>query len=143
SKLYSLPASHASRVYELLIGHLQLHYKSKYSSAVACSIRLQVFDFLLMMRTDSLHRLGFLSKDGVLRFSPYCHCDMGEPEKRGSEKKPAGSVSPPAGSPAPSSSSTTTTPSSSSTTTTPSSSIRTACLPYSPAFNVLLQCLKM
>uniref|UniRef100_A0AAZ3SLE3 Tuberin n=1 Tax=Oncorhynchus tshawytscha TaxID=74940 RepID=A0AAZ3SLE3_ONCTS len=103
SKLYSLPASHASRVYELLIGHLQLHYKSKYSSAVACSIRLQVFDFLLMMRTDSLHRLGFLSKDGVLRFSPYCHCDMGEPEKRGSEKKPAGSVSPPAGSPAPSS----------------------------------------
>uniref|UniRef100_A0AAZ3SI97 Tuberin n=1 Tax=Oncorhynchus tshawytscha TaxID=74940 RepID=A0AAZ3SI97_ONCTS len=114
SKLYSLPASHASRVYELLIGHLQLHYKSKYSSAVACSIRLQVFDFLLMMRTDSLHRLGFLSKDGVLRFSPYCHCDMGEPEKRGSEKKPAGSVSPPA-----------------------------ACLPYSPAFNVLLQCLKM
>ncbi|XP_036829666.1 tuberin isoform X3 [Oncorhynchus mykiss] len=133
SKLYSLPASHASRVYELLIGHLQLHYKSKYSSAVACSIRLQVFDFLLMMRTDSLHRLGFLSKDGVLRFSPYCHCDMGEPEKRGSEKKPAGSVSPPAGSPAPSSS----------TTTTPSSSIRTACLPYSPAFNVLLQCLKM
>uniref|UniRef100_A0A8C7KXH5 Tuberin n=1 Tax=Oncorhynchus kisutch TaxID=8019 RepID=A0A8C7KXH5_ONCKI len=114
SKLYSLPASHASRVYELLIGHLQLHYKSKYTSAVACSIRLQVFDFLLMMRTDSLHRLGFLSKDGVLRFSPYCHCDMGEPEKRGSEKKPAGSVSPPA-----------------------------ACLPYSPAFNVLLQCLKM
>uniref|UniRef100_A0A4W5K0I2 TSC complex subunit 2 n=1 Tax=Hucho hucho TaxID=62062 RepID=A0A4W5K0I2_9TELE len=77
SKLYSLPASHASRVYELLIGHLQLHYKNKYSSAVACSIRLQVFDFLLMMRTDSLHRLGFLSKDGVLRFSPYCHCDMG------------------------------------------------------------------
>lgn len=132
SKLYSLPASHASRVYELLIGHLQLHYKNKYSSAVACSIRLQVFDFLLMMRTDSLHRLGFLSKDGVLRFSPYCHCDMGEPEKRGSEKKPAGSVSPPAGSPAPSS-----------TTTPSSSSIRTACLPYSPAFNVLLQCLKM
>lgn len=131
SKLYSLPASHASRVYELLIGHLQLHYKNKYSSAVACSIRLQVFDFLLMMRTDSLHRLGFLSKDGVLRFSPYCHCDMGEPEKRGSEKKPAGSVSPPAGSPAPS------------TTTPSSSSIRTACLPYSPAFNVLLQCLKM
>uniref|UniRef100_A0A8C7L439 Tuberin n=1 Tax=Oncorhynchus kisutch TaxID=8019 RepID=A0A8C7L439_ONCKI len=130
SKLYSLPASHASRVYEL-----------KYTSAVACSIRLQVFDFLLMMRTDSLHRLGFLSKDGVLRFSPYCHCDMGEPEKRGSEKKPAGSVSPPAGSPAPSSSTTTTTPSS--TTTTPSSNIRTACLPYSPAFNVLLQCLKM
>lgn len=42
SKLYSLPASHASRVYELLISHLQLHYKNKYCSAIASSIRLQV-----------------------------------------------------------------------------------------------------
>ncbi len=103
SKLYSLPASHASRVYELLISHLQLHYKNKYYSATGSSIRLkvrlsapvsysdhldfrkrmmmlfvcQVFDFLLMMRADSLHRLGVPNKDGVLRFSPYCHCDVG------------------------------------------------------------------
>lgn len=42
SKLYSLPASHASRVFELLISHLQLHYKNKYCSAIASSIRLQV-----------------------------------------------------------------------------------------------------
>ncbi|XP_036393282.1 tuberin isoform X1 [Megalops cyprinoides] len=128
SKLYSLPASHACRVYELLIGHLQLHYKNKYCSAIASSIRLQVFDFLLLMRADSLHRLGVPNKDGVLRFSSYCHCDMGEPEKRASEKKPAGTVSPPAGSPVPA---------------TQPSSIRTACLPYSLAFSVLLQCLKL
>uniref|UniRef100_A0A8C9SA23 Tuberin n=1 Tax=Scleropages formosus TaxID=113540 RepID=A0A8C9SA23_SCLFO len=128
SKLYSLPASHVSRVYELLISHLQLHYKNKYTSPVACSIRLQVFDFLLLMRADSLHRLGVPNKDGVLRFSPYCHCDMGEPEKRASEKKPAGTVSPPAGSPAPAAQ---------------PASIRTACLPYSLAFCTLLQCLKL
>uniref|UniRef100_A0A8B9HQJ6 Tuberin n=1 Tax=Astyanax mexicanus TaxID=7994 RepID=A0A8B9HQJ6_ASTMX len=123
SKLYSLPASHASRVYELLISHVQLHYKNKYSSALASSIRLQVFDFLLLMRADSLHRLGVPNKDGVLRFSPYCYCDVGEVEK-----KPAGTVSPTAGSPAPAA---------------PPTSIRTAYLPYSLAFNVLLQCLKM
>ncbi|KAG9337413.1 hypothetical protein JZ751_028834 [Albula glossodonta] len=144
SKLYSLPASHASRVYELLIAHLQLHYKNKYSSVIASSIRLQVFDFLLLVRADSLHRLGVPNKDGVLRFSPYCHCDMGFPqnfisvsvlseplqetEKRVSEKKPAGTVSPPAGSPAPPAQ---------------PSSIRTAYLPYSQAFSVLLQCLKL
>ncbi|KAL2087013.1 hypothetical protein ACEWY4_018072 [Coilia grayii] len=128
SKMYSLPASHASRVYELLISHLQLHYKHKYSSAIASSIRLQVFDFLLLMRADSLHRLGVPNKDGVMRFSPYCHCDMGEPEKRVNEKKPAGSVSPPAGSPVPAG---------------PPSSIRTAYLPYSLAFSVVLQCLRM
>ncbi|KAI2668108.1 Tuberin [Labeo rohita] len=92
SKLYSLPASHASRV------------------------------------ADSLHRLGVPNKDGVLRFSPYCHCDVGESEKRVTDKKPTGTVSPPTGSPTPAA---------------PPSSIRTAYLPYSLAFNVLLQCLKM
>ncbi|XP_073328273.1 tuberin isoform X2 [Pagrus major] len=132
SKLYSLPASHASRVYELLISHLQLHYKNKYCSAIASSIRLQVFDFFLMMRADSLHRLGVPNKDRVMRFSPYCYCDTGEPEKRVSEKKPAGSTSPPAGSPAP--------PTAASAST---ASIRSAYLPYAPAFSVLLQCLKM
>ncbi|XP_060716149.1 tuberin isoform X2 [Tachysurus vachellii] len=128
SKLYSLPASHASRVYELLITHLQLHYKNKYCSALASSVRLQVFDFLLLMRADSLHRLGVPNKDGVLRFSPYCYCDVGGTEKREAEKKPAGTVSSPTGSPAPAA---------------PPTSIRTACLPYNLAFNVLLQCLKM
>ncbi|KAI5620298.1 tuberin isoform X4, partial [Silurus asotus] len=128
SKLYSLPASHASRVYELLISHLQLHHKNKHCSALASSIRLQVFDFLLLMRADSLHRLGVPNKDGFLRFSPYCYCDVGGTEKRETEKKPTGSVSSPTGSPAPAA---------------PPTSIRTACLPYSLAFSVLLQCLKM
>uniref|UniRef100_A0A8C2KUM6 Tuberin n=1 Tax=Cyprinus carpio TaxID=7962 RepID=A0A8C2KUM6_CYPCA len=128
SKLYSLPASHASRVYELLISHLQLHYKNKYYSAAGSSIRLKVFDFLLMMRADSLHRLGVPNKDGVLRFSPYCHCDVGESEKRVTDKKPTGTVASPTGSPTPAA---------------PPSSIRTAFLPYSLAFSVLLQCLKM
>uniref|UniRef100_A0A3B4ESQ3 Tuberin n=1 Tax=Pundamilia nyererei TaxID=303518 RepID=A0A3B4ESQ3_9CICH len=132
SKLYSLPASHASRVYELLISHLQLHYKNKYCSTIASTIRLKVFDFFLMMRADSLHRLGVPNKDGVMRFSPYCYCDIGEPEKRVGEKKPAGSTSPPAGSPAPPAA-----PPSS------AASTRSAYLPYSPAFSVLLQCLKM
>uniref|UniRef100_A0A3Q0RWB6 Tuberin n=1 Tax=Amphilophus citrinellus TaxID=61819 RepID=A0A3Q0RWB6_AMPCI len=132
SKLYSLPASHASRVYELLISHLQLHYKNKYCSAIASTIRLQVFDFFLMMRADSLHRLGVPNKDGVMRFSPYCYCDSVEPDKRVSEKKPAGSTSPPAGSPAPPAAPPTS-----------AASIRSAYLPYAPAFSVLLQCLKM
>uniref|UniRef100_A0A674PC77 Tuberin n=1 Tax=Takifugu rubripes TaxID=31033 RepID=A0A674PC77_TAKRU len=77
SKLYSLPAVHASRVYELLISHLQLHYKNKYSSAIASSIRLQVFDFFLMMRADSLHRIGVPNKDRAMRFSPYCYSSAG------------------------------------------------------------------
>ncbi|KAM9819610.1 tuberin isoform 1-T1 [Syngnathus typhle] len=132
NKLYSLPASHATRVYEMLISHLQLHYKNKYCSVIASSIRLQVFDFFLMMRADSLHRVGVPNKDGAMRFSPYCYCDLGEPDKRANEKKPPGPTSPPAsGAPPPPAPSSATAP------------IRFAYLPYSPAFSVLLQCLKM
>lgn len=41
-----------------------------------CSARSpQAFDFLLQLRADSLHRLGLPSKDGLVRFSPYCVCD--------------------------------------------------------------------
>ncbi|NXI35896.1 TSC2 protein, partial [Galbula dea] len=127
TKLYSLPSSHAMRVYEMLIQHIQRHYIYSYSLAVASSIRLQVFDFLLMLRADSLHRLGLANKDGAVRFSPYCLCDFVEPEKRASEKKPAGTLSPPSGSPS--------VPSQNAT-------IRVGHLPYSMVFGVLLQCLK-
>uniref|UniRef100_A0A8C9EYW2 Tuberin n=1 Tax=Pavo cristatus TaxID=9049 RepID=A0A8C9EYW2_PAVCR len=122
TKLYSLPSSHATRVYEMLVHHIQRHYMYAYSLAVASSIRLQVFDFLLMLRADSLHRLGLSNKDGAVRFSPYCLCDF-----RASEKKPTGTLSPPSGSPS--------VPSQNST-------IRIGHLPYSMVFGVLLQCLK-
>ncbi|XP_068279400.1 tuberin isoform X6 [Nyctibius grandis] len=127
TKLYSLPSSHATRVYEMLVHHVQRHYIYAYSLAVASSIRLQVFDFLLMLRADSLHRLGLSNKDGAVRFSPYCLCDFVEAEKRASEKKPTGTLSPPSGSPS--------VPSQNAT-------IRVGHLPYSMVFNVLLQCLK-
>uniref|UniRef100_A0A8D0FQ30 TSC complex subunit 2 n=1 Tax=Strix occidentalis caurina TaxID=311401 RepID=A0A8D0FQ30_STROC len=122
TKLYSLPSSHATRVYEMLIHHVQRHYIYAYSLAVASSIRLQVFDFLLMLRADSLHRLGLSNKDGAVRFSPYCLCDF-----RASEKKPTGTLSPPSGSPS--------VPSQNAT-------VRVGHLPYSMVFGVLLQCLK-
>ncbi|NWY67574.1 TSC2 protein, partial [Erithacus rubecula] len=127
TKLYSLPSSHATRVYEMLIQHVQRHYHYSYSLPVASSIRLQVFDFLLMLRADSLHRLGLSNKDGAVRFSPYCLCDFVEAEKRTSEKKPPGTLSPPSGSPS--------VPSQGAT-------VRVGHLPYSMVFGVLLQCLK-
>uniref|UniRef100_A0A8C0J880 Tuberin n=1 Tax=Chelonoidis abingdonii TaxID=106734 RepID=A0A8C0J880_CHEAB len=127
TKLYSLPASHATRVYEMLINHIELHYKNVYCLPIASSIRLQAFDFLLMLRADSLHRLGLTNKDGAVRFSPYCLCDLVEPEKRVSEKKPTGTLSPPSGSPSVSSQNAT---------------LRMGYLPYSLLFRVLLQCLK-
>ncbi|XP_049993540.1 tuberin isoform X9 [Alexandromys fortis] len=126
TKLYTLPASHATRVYETLISHIQLHYKYGYSLPIASSIRLQAFDFLLLLRADSLHRLGLPNKDGVVRFSPYCVCDCMDLE-RASEKKASGPLSPPTGPPSP-------------VPTGPA--VRLGHLPYSLLFRVLLQCLK-
>ncbi|XP_036052974.1 tuberin isoform X4 [Onychomys torridus] len=126
TKLYTLPASHATRVYETLISHIQLHYKHGYSLPIASSIRLQAFDFLLLLRADSLHRLGLPNKDGVVRFSPYCVCDCMELE-RASEKKASGPLSPPTGPPSP---------------VPMGPALRLGHLPYSLLFRVLLQCLK-
>ncbi|XP_070269359.1 tuberin isoform X4 [Myotis yumanensis] len=126
TKLYTLPASHAMRVYEMLVSHIQLHYKHSYTLPIASSIRLQAFDFLLLLRADSLHRLGLPTKDGVVRFSPYCLCDYMEVE-RGPEKKASGPLSPPTGLSGPASA---------------GPAVRLGSLPYSLVFCVLLQCLK-
>ncbi|XP_062915410.1 tuberin isoform X5 [Mobula hypostoma] len=121
TKLYCLPASHARRVYELLISHIRSHYQQMYTSAIASSIRLQVFNFFLQLRADSLFRIGVPNKDMIVRFSPYCLCGSSDSEKKGQ-----GTVSPPAGSPA----------------TAQSTSIRLGHLPFSLAFNAVLQCLE-
>ncbi|XP_072916308.1 tuberin isoform X3 [Hemitrygon akajei] len=121
TKLYCLPASHAFRVYDLLISHIQSHYQQMYTSAIASSIRLQVFNFFLQLRADSLFRIGVPNKDMIVRFSPYCLCGSSDSEKKGQ-----GTVSPPAGSPA----------------TAQSTSIRLGYLPFSLAFNAVLQCLE-
>ncbi|XP_038677009.1 tuberin isoform X4 [Scyliorhinus canicula] len=126
TKLYSLPASHASRAYELLISHIQSHYQQMYTSSIASSIRLKVFNFFLHLRVDSLFRIGVPNKERIVRFSPYCLCGSSESEKRSSEKKGQGTVSPPAGSPAAAQSTT----------------IRMGYLPFSLAFAALLQCLE-
>ncbi|XP_066432658.1 tuberin isoform X2 [Eleutherodactylus coqui] len=128
TKLYTLPASHAMRVYEMLVNHIQLHYRNLYSSPMASSIRLQVFDFFLLLRADSLRRIGLPNKDGAVRFSPYCLCEsVSDSEKRAVDRKSPGTLSPPAGSPSLSSQST---------------SPRMGFLPFSLAFGIILQCLK-
>ncbi|XP_069762600.1 tuberin isoform X2 [Narcine bancroftii] len=121
TKLYSLPASHACRVYELLISHIQSHYQQMYTSAIASSIRLKVFNFILHLRADSLFRIGVPNKDKIVRFSPYCLCGSSDSEKKGQ-----GTVSPPAGSPA----------------TAQGATVRLGYLSFSLAFNAILQCLE-
>nr|XP_032828475.1 tuberin isoform X1 [Petromyzon marinus] len=94
SKLFLLPANHAVQVYEILIAHLQKHYRMGYNMDVANAIRIQVFGFLLSLRADSTARMGFVDKRGELRFSVYCLCDTSDVEKRTSDVASVPSDSP-------------------------------------------------
>lgn len=54
---------------------LRVHRPGICLALLDLTFSLQAFDFLLLLRADSLHRLGLPSKDGAVRFSPYCVCD--------------------------------------------------------------------
>lgn len=54
---------------------LRVHRPGVCLALLDLTFSLQAFDFLLLLRADSLHRLGLPSKDGAVRFSPYCVCD--------------------------------------------------------------------
>ncbi|XP_058013384.1 tuberin isoform X8 [Ahaetulla prasina] len=74
TKLYSLPASHAMRVYEMLAHHLQLHYKHKYSLPIASSIRLQETDWKVLKQV--LNKLPKSLQYKVLYLTSPCSIDQ-------------------------------------------------------------------
>ncbi|XP_074649402.1 tuberin-like [Tubulanus polymorphus] len=69
--------SHAVRTYDLLIAILKSHYEEKNTLKTACEIRQAIFECLLLLRADSLCRLGFPSKEkeNKYAYSPYLICD--------------------------------------------------------------------
>uniref|UniRef100_A0A452VB59 Tuberin n=1 Tax=Ursus maritimus TaxID=29073 RepID=A0A452VB59_URSMA len=117
TKLYALPASHAMRVYEMLVSHIRLHYKHNYTLPIASSIRLQVRRGRWLSMA-----VGVPANHGHAAST----CFHREPE-RGPEKKASGPLSPPTGPPGPAPA---------------GPAVRLGSLPYSLLFRVLLQCLK-
>ncbi|OXB68811.1 hypothetical protein ASZ78_002226 [Callipepla squamata] len=74
TKLYSLPSSHAMRVYEMLIHHIQRHYTYAYSLAVASSIRLQETDWKVLKLV--LNKLPESLRYKVLFLTSPCNIDL-------------------------------------------------------------------
>ncbi|KAM4814205.1 tuberin isoform X12 [Urocitellus parryii] len=74
TKLYTLPASHAMRVYETLVSHIQLHYKHGYSLPIASSIRLQETDWKVLKLV--LSKLPESLRYKVLIFTSPCSVDQ-------------------------------------------------------------------
>ncbi|BFZ02892.1 hypothetical protein BsWGS_05930 [Bradybaena similaris] len=75
-KLYTAPASHCQRLYELLISHLELHYSHLYLGPTACQIRREIFGLLTLLRADSRSRVGLVDRKPGERhvYSPYTLC---------------------------------------------------------------------
>ncbi|GFS23751.1 tuberin-like [Elysia marginata] len=78
-KLYTAPASHCQRLYELLTSHLELQYSHLYLANTACSLRKAVFHLLLSLRADCRSRVGLADRKPGDRhvYSPYCLCTHG------------------------------------------------------------------
>ncbi|XP_076458884.1 tuberin-like isoform X2 [Babylonia areolata] len=75
-KLYTAPPSHAQRLYNLIIGHMQAQYAQGYDTSTAATMRKAGLELLLQLRSDSKHRVGLLNRCGVTgsSFSPYVLC---------------------------------------------------------------------
>ncbi|XP_035825381.1 tuberin isoform X2 [Aplysia californica] len=79
-KLYTAPASHCQRLYELLISHLEMQYSHLYLGRLACQLRKAIFNLLLLLRADSRSRVGLADRKPGERhvYSPYVMCRPSE-----------------------------------------------------------------
>ncbi|XP_038058921.1 tuberin-like [Patiria miniata] len=96
SKLYRLPSNHCVLAFELLVKHMQAQYQHTFNSVTARTIRLMVFEYLLMLRSDSMYHIGLPDKDGNIRYSSYVLCDYKlEMDITGKTSPPSVCASPP------------------------------------------------
>ncbi|CAL1542795.1 unnamed protein product [Lymnaea stagnalis] len=79
-KLYTAPATHCQKLYEVLVSHLEQHYSHLYLGKTACAIRKMIFNLLLLLRADSRTRVGLADRKPGERhvFSPYVMCQPSE-----------------------------------------------------------------
>lgn len=60
-KLYQLPSSHALKIYQILIGHLETHYSQAKVFEHAVKIRYTIINWIMKMRANSTYHIGYPS----------------------------------------------------------------------------------
>ncbi|XP_077299280.1 TSC complex subunit tuberin isoform X2 [Arctopsyche grandis] len=89
-KLHQLPSTHAVRAYSAVLNHLQLHYEKPALFEKHPSIRLNLLEWFLSARANSLYHIGFPRKpDDRIIYSPYICIEGG-----GSATRPSHSPTP-------------------------------------------------
>lgn len=74
-KLYKLPSSNAIHVFNIIINHLEKHYKQPAPFSNLFSVRFKIFHWMLKARANSIYHIGYPDRDGNIRFSHYLGVD--------------------------------------------------------------------
>lgn len=72
-KLYRLPSSHAIKIFDMLIKHVEQHYETPMVFENACIVRYEIFNWMLKARANVSFHIGYPdpSNNGIVRFSHY------------------------------------------------------------------------
>ncbi|XP_055905756.1 tuberin [Eupeodes corollae] len=71
-KLYHQPSSHAIKVFNILMGHLEQHYQKPKVFEHVSLVRSKIFSWMLKARANASYYIGYPDHEcGTIRFSPY------------------------------------------------------------------------
>lgn len=79
-KLYTLPATHAIKIFAILHAHLEKYYQKSVLLETSVPVRNRIFQWILRLRADANYRVGYPddTKGGRLRFSHFLLIDVNE-----------------------------------------------------------------
>lgn len=89
-KLHRLPSTHFTRVYRMLVTHLENHYVKPVLFETSSHIRYKIFNCFLKIRANSSYHLGCMDATGKMRYSPYL-CVLGRTASTGTGSPPPAS----------------------------------------------------
>ncbi|XP_017770423.1 PREDICTED: tuberin [Nicrophorus vespilloides] len=89
-KIHKLPSLHAVTVYNILVGHLEMHYSRPKIFECCKNVRIAIFNCFMNMRADHLYRIGYPDTNGFVKYSSYICVTY-----RSSDKGSFGSPPPP------------------------------------------------
>lgn len=90
TKLYRLPTSHAIKIYQILIGHLEKYYQRPPLLESSVLIRLKIFVWLLNFRANATYHVGYPDdrQNGNIRFSHYITIETSSEQSQVTAQQP-------------------------------------------------------
>ncbi|XP_036326268.1 tuberin-like [Rhagoletis pomonella] len=80
-KLHRLPSTHAIKIFNILIGHLETHYDRPKVFEHARAVRFKIFKWILRARSNASYHIGYPDSENgeIIKFSAYLGIDSSLP----------------------------------------------------------------